>query len=133
MNGFRSLPALLGAVVIATALTSGRSRADGSPGAGRAIFQGKCAICHRTTPAANSIGPSLFGAFGRTSGTAEGYRYSDAMASSRLLWNEESLSAYLKDPSAAVPGNKMKFPGVSAAGERADLVAYIRSLAPPQP
>jgi cytochrome c len=134
VNRRRALSLAFGAFALAAATVEGSpSQAAGSPGAGGALFRQKCAICHRTAPNAHSIGPSLYGAFGREAGTAEGYRFSDALGRLKLRWDEESLSAYLKDPRAAAPGNKMNFPGVPDAGQRADLVAYIRSLAAPQP
>jgi cytochrome c len=67
------------------------------------------------------------------SGTAPGYRFSDALIAIGRRWDEEGLSAFLKDPRAAAPGGKMNFPGVGDDGQRADLVAYLRSLSPPQP
>jgi cytochrome c len=42
-------------------------------------------------------------------------------------WDEQKLDAYLKDPKAALPGNKMAFAGVKDDAKRADLIAYLKS------
>ncbi|HVI27935.1 c-type cytochrome [Hansschlegelia sp.] len=121
------------AAVLALCGTSPGVSAAGSAAAGGAQFRAKCGICHKAAPSANSIGPTLYGVFGRKAGTAPGYHYSDAIASAGFVWDEERLDAFLKDPRAAAPGTKMSFPGLPDAGQRADLVAFLKSLGPGQP
>ncbi len=42
------------------------------------------------------------------------------------VWNEETLDAYLADPDAFVPGNRMPFPGLKDPQDRDDVIAYLR-------
>ena len=48
-----------------------------------------------------------------------------------LVWTEENLTSYLKDPKAFVPGNKMIFVGLKKDDEEADVIAYLKSLENP--
>ena len=69
-----------------------------------------CRACHEIgADAKNSIGPVLTGVFGRKAGTFPGYAYSDANRNSGLTWDEATLTEYLKNPRAKVPGTKMIF------------------------
>ena len=40
-----------------------------------------------------------------------------------------SSSAYLENPKGRIPGNKMAFPGVKKEEDRANVIAYLRTLA----
>ena len=62
-------------------------------------------------------------------GTAEGFKYSDAMKESGVVWNDETLAAYLADPRAYIPGNRMFFPGLKQEEEIRDLLAYLHARA----
>lgn len=99
--------------------------ADAAKGA--TLYQSKCAMCHSTEY--NGAGPAHKGVFGRESGRAAGYDYSPALKSAHITWDEANLLRWLADPEKLVPGQKM-YVSVPEAGERADLVAYLKSLAP---
>jgi cytochrome c len=86
-----------------------------------------CAACH-SVDGSNGTGPSLKGVMGRLSGTAPGFRYSRAMKSAAITWDEASLDRYLANPQEVVPGNIMPFSGVADAPERAEIIAYLKSL-----
>lgn len=73
------------------------------------------------------MGPSLENIIGRKAGTVAGYVYSPAMKAAKLSWTAENLDKFLATPRAIVPGTKMVFPGMSAAAERANIVAYLAS------
>ena len=74
-------------------------------------------------------GPSLAGVWGRRAGSAADFsRYSDALKRSELVWNAQTLDAWLRNPAAVVPGNTMLFDGISQAGTRADLLAYLQAV-----
>lgn len=89
-------------------------------------FDANCAECHSVAKVLkNKKGPSLFGVVGRPSGQVQGYDYSDAMKAAGLTWTPEKLDAYITNPKAVVPNDKMKFKGLADAAERADLVAFL--------
>jgi cytochrome c len=119
----RLLP-LIGLLMVALAH---RADAAGDPEAGAQVFR-TCAACHTLEPGAHRTGPSLAGVFDRKAGTAEGFhRYSDALRSADLVWNENALNTFLADPQAFLPGNRMTFPGLADAQARADVIAYLQT------
>ena len=87
----------------------------------------KCAPCHAKGNT-NGIGPGLLGVIGRHAGSVPGFRYSGAMKSSNIVWDEKSLDAFLTAPQKAVPSNTMPFPGIANEQERTDLIAYLETL-----
>lgn len=106
--------------------------ASADVGAGETLFK-RCAACH--TPekgGANKIGPNLWGIVDRPVASHEGYSYSAAMkahAGERPNWDYEHLSEFLTNPKALVKGTAMNFPGIKAVGDRANIIAYLRTLA----
>jgi len=114
--------------VLATAgLASGAALADGDAAAGQKVFN-KCKACHSPEAGKNKIGPSLHGVVGRNAGTAEGYKYSGAMAESGLVWDEATLDKFLTKPKDLVSGTKMTFAGLKKEDERANVIAYLKTL-----
>lgn len=97
----------------------------GDAGNGRRVFT-QCMSCHAVQEGRNMAGPSLYGIVGRTSGTIEGFRYSDANANSGIVWTEETMFAYLERPQAFIPGTIMAFPGIPRPQDRADVIAYLK-------
>ncbi len=97
----------------------------GDPAAGRRVFV-RCQTCHVIEEGVNRVGPSLYGIFGRTAGTVEGFRYSNANANSGVVWDAENMFEYLENPRAFIPGTIMAFPGIRSEQERADVIAYIK-------
>ena len=97
-------------------------------GAGQSSFNKICANCHTDRPNKNNIGPTLFGLIGRRSGSAPGFSYSDAMKNAGVTWDESTLSRYLADPKAFIPGNKMPYAGVKKPDERQDIITYLSTL-----
>lgn len=96
--------------------------------AGKNAFK-KCRACHTVgEKAVNRVGPHLNGVVGRKAGSVEGFSYSDAMKNSGLTWDEATLSEYLANPKAKVPGNKMVFAGIKDDTERANLIAYLKTI-----
>jgi len=108
---------------LATLLAS----ADAEAGQGQAK---KCAACHTFEQGgANKIGPNLHEIVGRAKAGHEGFAYSDAMKAKGGDWTFEDLFAFLGDPKGWLPGTKMAFAGVRNPSQRADLLAYLRTLA----
>ncbi len=97
----------------------------GDAAAGRRVFA-RCQTCHVLQDGVNRVGPSLYGIFGRTSGTVEGFRYSEANQSSGIVWDEEIMFEYLENPRAYMPGTNMAFPGLRNPQDRANVIAYMR-------
>ena len=91
----------------------------------------KCASCHSFDKGgANKVGPNLYGVVNRPIASHEGFSYSEALAGkSSEAWDYEHLNAFLTSPKSYAPGTKMSFAGLSKEGERADVIAYLRSLA----
>jgi cytochrome c len=115
--------------ILAAALVAVTSAAQaGDPAKGKTVFQ-RCAICHRVDQnGGNGLGPNLFGVAGRKAGSVAGFNYSAAMKNSGVVWSADKLDAYIEHPAAIVPGNHMAFAGISDAGQRADVVAYLATL-----
>ena len=121
--GRNSLLSMIAALMLGT---MGQVSAAGDPEAGAQAF-GACAACHTLEPGVHRTGPSLAGVFGHKAGTAEGFhRYSNALKSADLVWREDTLSEFLADPQAFLPGNRMTFSGIPDAQARADVIAYLK-------
>ena len=90
----------------------------------------QCAACHG--PKAG-VGPGLQGVMGRAAGTAPGFRFSPAFKRARFAWDDARLDAFLADPQKVVSGNLMPYSGMPDAGDRAAIVAYLKTLAPAPP
>ncbi len=86
----------------------------------------RCRACHSLEESGGTIvGPNLFGVFGRTAGSAPDYPYSDALSASGFVWTPRALDAWLAEPFAFLPGNRMSFPGLSEPKDRNGLIAYL--------
>ncbi|KWR77189.1 c-type cytochrome [Cupriavidus sp. IDO] len=96
--------------------------------AGKAVFDTRCASCHRVGPSARAgFGPHLNAVFGRTAGGTSDYQYSPAMKASRIVWTDDTLRAFIQSPGKVVPGTRMRFWGISNEKQISDLLAYLHT------
>jgi cytochrome c len=119
MNRLPSTAALMGLLMLAAAPVS----AGGDPAAGEKLYS-RCQGCHSID--VNRVGPRHQGLFGRRAGSLDDYNYSEAMKASGIVWDETTLDQFLTAPRVFIKGTKMPFAGMKDAGERADLIAYLK-------
>ena len=100
--------------------------AEGDSARGRKLFESRCIACHSIDR--HRVGPALGEVFGRRAGSAPDYDYSAAVKRSEAVWTEQRLDRWLSNPEALIPGQKMGYT-VNDAGDRADLIAYLRASA----
>ena len=115
----------LAAAVLVLALLSGAARAEGDVARGEAKFK-ECAACHKLESGVNNVGPSLNGIIGRKAGELADFRYSPAIKRSGITWAPDTLDAFIKEPQAMVPANRMPYAGLADPADRADLIAYLQ-------
>lgn len=88
----------------------------------------KCKACHKLEDGVNSTGPHLYGVVGRPVAAIDGFKYSDALTGLGGDWTPEELNAWLENPKAYAPGNKMTFKGFKKETDRANLIAYLQTI-----
>jgi cytochrome c len=117
--------------LVAIASLSPALAEQGDVARGRQDFRA-CAPCHSLEADRNMTGPSLAGLWGRKAGSLPSFdRYSDALKSSGIIWDDRSLDGWLTDPERMVPDNDMPFEGIKDARVRADLLAFLKEATKP--
>lgn len=96
---------------------------------GERQFMRKCSICHALEDGpSRKAGPTLFGVFGRRAGTVEGYRYSDTLNGSDIIWSDDTIDALFDiGPDHYIPGSKMPMQVIAGAEDRSDLVEFLKT------
>ena len=91
----------------------------------------QCQACHNFQEGAGpKIGPDLYGVVDRPIASVQGFNYSAALKSKNSgKWDFDTLNKWLTKPSAFAPGTAMTFAGISNEKQRADVIAYLDSLA----
>jgi cytochrome c len=93
----------------------------------------KCLACHtllKDQPA--KVGPNLWGVVGGPAAHMPSFKYSDAMLQEKamgLTWTYENLDQFLAAPKMFIAGTAMGFAGLPKPEDRADVIAYLRTLA----
>jgi cytochrome c len=97
--------------------------------AGKAIFQKQCATCHTIDKGGpNKVGPNQWDIVGRKKASHEGFSYSSALQAKGGEWTYEDLNHMIFKPQAFARGTKMAFAGLPKEQERADVIAYLRTM-----
>ena len=95
--------------------------------AGAKVFK-KCKACHWADQEKNKTGPHLFGIIGRTAGSLESYKkYSKAMKASGIVWDETTLTDYLRAPKKYLKDTKMAFAGLKKDADIENVIAYLKA------
>ena len=104
---------------------------EGNATRGQRVF-GACAACHSLQTDQNMTGPSLAGLWDRKAGSLASFsRYSAALQSANVVWNDKTLDDWITDPQHLIPGNEMTFDGIKDARQRADLLAFLKQATQP--
>ena len=96
---------------------------------GKALFQQQCFTCHTIDKGgANKVGPNQWNIVGRKKGTHEGFSYSSALKEKGGEWTYEDINHMIFKPQSFVRGTKMAFAGLPKEQDRADVIAYLRTM-----
>lgn len=117
---------MAGVIVLGFGLVIGGNATAGDAVKGQKLFK-RCKACHYVDKEKHKTGPHLVAVIGRAAGSLDDYKYSKAMKASGLVWDEETLAAYLKAPKKFVKGTKMAFAGLKKDRDVADIIAYLKA------
>ena len=117
--------AMLSLASLALGAASLPAASAGDAARGANTYGTLCSGCHAVDE--NRVGPAHRGVFGRKAGSAPGYGYSSAVASSSIVWSEETLDRWLTNPEKLIPGQRMSI-SVAKETDRQDLIAYLKSV-----
>jgi cytochrome c len=98
---------------------------------GQTFVQQQCAACHTFAKGgANGVGPNLYGVLGSPMFAKAGFAFSSAAkAKAKGNWDYAKLNDWLASPPTYVPGTAMSYAGIKNTETRADVIAYLRTLA----
>ena len=92
----------------------------------------RCQSCHTLDEGGrHTVGPNLHGIIGAPAASRDGFRYSSQLEAAGLVWDATTLDAWLENPRAVVPGNRMSFVGLRDAEARRDVIAYLAAETAP--
>ncbi|MDE0112021.1 MAG: cytochrome c family protein [Albidovulum sp.] len=101
--------------------------AEADAGKGKKVFA-KCKACHKLEDGANGTGPHLFQIVGREVASVSEFDYSSSLQEMGGVWDANALDEFVMKPKDFVPGTKMSFAGLKKIKDRANLIAYLKSL-----
>ena len=95
----------------------------------------KCAGCHKIEEGKKGgMGPNLYGIFNSPAGQVEGYRYSEYLKESGIIWTREALHAWLSDRKTRqeyfgkeVKDTKMMWTGIKKEEKMKEILDYLES------
>lgn len=87
----------------------------------------RCRSCHTLdADGKNGTGPNLRGIIGAKAGQKEDFSYSKALQNADIVWDDESLDAFIEKPNKFLSGTSMAFAGIKKAEDRTALMAYLK-------
>jgi len=92
---------------------------------GDVLFQKRCGGCHSIDQ--DKEGPRLHHAYGSKAGSVASFKYSSALKSSNVVWNDATLDKWLTNTDSVVADNDMDY-RVSKPEERAAIIQYLKSI-----
>lgn len=114
---------LLLGLISGTMIAVNAAMAEGNAVRGQTVYA-RCAACHSLSY--NRTGPLHCGIIGRRAGSVDGFKYSQAMRESNIVWSPGTLDTFLKSPMNMVPGTTMGYAGIPDENDRSDLIAYLQ-------
>lgn len=103
--------------------------------AGQALTR-NCTACHSFEKGGRQgVGPNLWDVVAKKKAHIDGFNYSQALAAAAARpgadgqWGYEQLNGFLANPRGYLPGTRMAYAGLRRAEDRANLIAYMRTLA----
>lgn len=113
---------------VPTVTASAAAASPGNADRGKGLFT-RCSNCHTADKTGkHKVGPNLGGVVGRDAGKAPGFAYSAALEKLGGKWDDARLDAWLAGPQKLASGTKMVFPGFAQGQDRADIIAYLKTL-----
>jgi cytochrome c len=102
---------------------------DANVDKGKALYAQQCLTCHTIDKGGvNKVGPNQWAIVGRKKASHEGFSYSSALQAKGGEWTYEDINHMIFKPQAYVRGTKMAFAGMAKEQDRADLIAYLRTM-----
>ncbi len=95
---------------------------------GKSVAEHACSQCHRFEKGKIYDGPSLWNVVGRPRGSVGEFDYSKAFSSLGGTWTYDALNNFVARPTEYVPGTSMQVSGIANPQQRANLIAYLRTL-----
>lgn len=91
-------------------------------------FRNQCGVCHTLSDKdPPRIGPPLNGVYGRKAASVPGFRYSNGLANSGIVWDDAKLDAWLANPQSVAPASSMVYRVPNPATRQA-LIEYLKQL-----
>jgi len=88
-----------------------------------------CRSCHALEAGVHGVGPALHGVVDRQVAFYDDFNYSGSLVAVAEKWSPENLNAFLENPGAYAPGTAMGYNGMRDIEDRANLIAYLQSVA----
>jgi cytochrome c len=96
---------------------------------GKVIFDTACRACHLAAPGVKvPKRANLWGIVGRRKASENDVQYSSSLKDAGGNWTFEDLNSFISNPAFTLPGTDMSFAGLKDEKQRADLIAYLRTL-----